>query len=194
MNRDPLLRTILIRYGGYKNRCKMRVVGGLQKIGEQTPYFTLTAEISTDGHEIAGGCMHEEILKHFKFLADLAALHLSDENGVPMHAEANGWYWLSGALGGMGEQYHGGNAEIQHWKADGAFNGYRKSTPEECLEIFAKHCRIDLDFAREIAAVVKADTFHEPRLRWQAYMDNMRPRWKQEADACILKHGLRVFE
>jgi hypothetical protein len=75
-------------------------------------YFSVNGEISTPherskGDAQVGGCIHEELLKAFPQLAPLVALRLSDLDGVPMHAEANGFYWLAGNLGGLGEQHHG---------------------------------------------------------------------------------------
>lgn len=62
--------------------------------GNAAPHFTITADVLVSGHMIAGGAMHDTIVEHFPQFADLVALHLSDHNGVPMHAEANGAYYL----------------------------------------------------------------------------------------------------
>ena len=132
---------------------------------------------------MAGGCLHHEIARAAPELAPLIALHLSTEQGVPMHAEANGWYWLAGALGGAGENYHGGNGDSQHWKDDGlTFDGYRFSTPDECLAVFADHCRVDMEEARRIAQDV-ADHHPNGRKRWAELCEGMRPRWFAEARA-----------
>lgn len=103
-----------------------------------------------------------------------------------MHAEANGWYWLAGAMGGAGERFHGGN------------NASRK-TADDCLRIFAKHCRITLAEAEEIrravrvAALTAGGQWAEGRIRWSEIMEAMRPRWKAEAEACVAHHELRVY-
>jgi hypothetical protein len=44
-------------------------------------------------HAHSVGMLHDDILRAFPSLADIVALHLSNLDGVPMHAEANGWYW-----------------------------------------------------------------------------------------------------
>lgn len=95
----------------------------------QTPYFATTATLYQNKRVIAGGCLHDEIMKHCPEFKDAIALHFSDENGEPMHAASNAWYWMSGALGGAGEEYHGASGR------DG-------KTTAECLTIWAEHMRI----------------------------------------------------
>ena len=200
--KSPVLvaRGFPVGHEGSKVALIMRVEGGLHYIrGNSKPYFTLTYTQHRKGFPkqyYSGGCNHDYILKYYPQFADLAALHLSDIDGVLMHAEANGWYNLAGALGGMGERYHVGNSKRNFpctpppdkpWQD----TEYRTPTQEECLQIFANHCRISIEEARELAEIVVKDS--EPRLRWQAIMDAMRPRWKAEAEACIKKHGLVVF-
>jgi hypothetical protein len=80
------------------------VTGILRKIGNQKPYFSLTGEIwkadlngSAYGRDCeACGTLHDEILKAFPGMKDLCDLHLSDNDGVPMYAVENGWYWNGG--------------------------------------------------------------------------------------------------
>lgn len=45
---------------------------------------------------VYGGCVHEIILSVAPELAPIVAAHLADQDGTPMHAEANGWYFYSG--------------------------------------------------------------------------------------------------
>jgi hypothetical protein len=137
--------------------------------------FSVTADQYIGRQHETGGFIPEEVLRIWPDLAPLVALHLSDRDGIPMHAESNGWYWLAGALGGAGEKYHGGN-------------GSTARTPEECLEIFAKHCRITVEEAVRIAAAVRCAD--EPRKRWASICAGMRDRWQQEADAAVKKFKL----
>lgn len=44
----------------------------------------------------AGGQLHPDILDAFPHLAPLVHVHLADPTGLPMHAQANGWYFYSG--------------------------------------------------------------------------------------------------
>lgn len=59
--------------------------------------FSMTGDLyerspKTDRNLITAGCIHEEILKDYPELQIFADLHLSDSNGVPMHAITNGKY------------------------------------------------------------------------------------------------------
>jgi hypothetical protein len=51
----------------------------------------------------SSGLGHHEILAIRPDLKPLVELHECDGNGVPRFGEANGWFWLAGALGGLGE-------------------------------------------------------------------------------------------
>jgi hypothetical protein len=121
-------------------------------------------------------------------LAPLVALHASSDDGTPMR-EQNGWYWLAGCLD-IGEQYHGGN-------------GTPARGPDECLRIFAKHCRIGLDQADAILTQAKAarlpvidlniDKQREAvRDRWCEICETMRPRWTREAADAVEHFSLPV--
>lgn len=168
----------------YWNRETIRIRAGLHHLtGNARPHFSLTGEIGPRHDPFACGCLHDEIVGARPDLAPIERLHLSDYTGAPMHAESNGWYWLAGALGGMGCQYHGGNGKRQHWKPGRVFDGYRESTPAECLQTFADHCRVSLEEAQRIADAVKGAA--EPRAAWRAECDAMRPRWADEARAGI---------
>ena len=81
---------------GFKHRIKVRAE--LESLSGQTPRFSITGQIDRQAKnnrwmEECGGCIHEEILQHFPQLQLLVDMHLSDENGVPMHAYANAAYW-----------------------------------------------------------------------------------------------------
>lgn len=168
------------------------VEGGLHMIrGNHAPYFSLTYTAHRQGHRNqceSGGAGHELILQLYPELQDLADLHLSDIDGVPMHAEANGFYWLAGATGGLGETYHGGNAQPI-------------KTEQECLAIFARYLRIDMNEAYAIRSAVRrayvtadeGDENKQARAELAAIIEPMYPRWKAEAEACIKAHNLTVY-
>lgn len=69
--------------GRKPNGHRVRVTAKLYSLGEQEPYFSITTD---------HGCDHESVLAAFPQLDWLVALHLSNEHGVPMHAEANALY------------------------------------------------------------------------------------------------------
>lgn len=67
--------------------------------GNAKPYFSVTGELRNlrrkEENQIEMcGAMHAEIANCFPELAPLIALHLSDDDGTPMHAAANGAYFL----------------------------------------------------------------------------------------------------
>jgi hypothetical protein len=199
--RDPILRT---KGGGARGARYFKAFGGLHYLkGNSAPYFSLTYEEGITGRRDCEACgaAHREILKHWPDLADLAALHLSDINGEPMHGIANGWYNLAGCFpDAFGERYHRGNSEMQMWKPDGSFDGYRRPTGDECLQFFADHARVTLTEAAAIRDQVEAAAMAAPHSRnavakatLATIMEAMRPRWKAEAVACIKRHGLTLY-
>lgn len=92
MEHNPILAHRMTKDG------KFIVHGGLHYIkGNHAPYFTLTYDLyDKRGEMIAGGAGHDEILKYYPEFQDIADLHLSDIDGIPMHAVENGWYWYGG--------------------------------------------------------------------------------------------------
>lgn len=69
--------------------------------GNRAPHFAITGEIwkayngAKFGRDcISCGCIHDEIEKHFPGeFTDIITLHLSDNDGMPMYAVENGFYW-----------------------------------------------------------------------------------------------------
>lgn len=202
-----------------RTRYTLKVHGGLHYIrGNSAPYFSLTADLRGSDGTDSGGAMHQEILRHFPELADLARLHLSEIDGVPIHAEANGWYDLAGALpNGAGERYHAGNSERNMPKAPDAprrgpwdTTDSRNPTSEECLEIFAHRVRVDLATARELQDRITAEwertrTLYEDSAEWTReswtgaraafgqWIRDQFPRWQREAEDCITAHKLELY-
>lgn len=138
--------------------------------------FSITADIDEkDGRgqwrESGGGCCHDHILKLRPALAPFVALHLSNNEGAPMHTAANAFYWFAGFNGGLGAQYHGGS-------------GNNGKSPEECRRIFADHVRATDE---QINAIVALNPRTEQEL--QAVLEDMQfpEQWKREADAAILQ-------
>lgn len=174
------MKDITLREGEFGAR-HIKAVGGLHYIrGNPLPYFTLTI-VSKDVH----GAMHDELLRHWPELKPLADLHMSDMNGVPMHAESNGWYWLAGTVkDAFGQQFHGGNSDPLRDAA-------------ECLRIFAKHVRIShqdaADLRERTLALAKHYGNKQARESFATWIEDQKPRWKLEADDCIASLDLQVF-
>jgi hypothetical protein len=83
----------LINYGGYKKRVRMTVTLRFDdECMNGHNSFSITANITTGSGYIAGGCLHEEIAKHFPEYREAIKWHLWDTNGK-MHHVANGLYW-----------------------------------------------------------------------------------------------------
>lgn len=161
--------------------------------GTSAPYFSLTAD--TWRHERGawredrGGCLHDLILQHWPDLAPMVALSLSDIDGAPMYALENGYYWLAGCVE-LGAEYHGGS-------------GTPARSPEECGRMLRDHLRItDAEFAALLADVLAARyaVIDLPMTAWReptrnvlaALIEQLRPRWKAEADAAIERFSLTV--
>lgn len=205
MSREPILASAEIP--GRPARF-FRAIGGLHYIrGNSAPHFSLTMESGRYNSRAARedidscGCDHTEILRRWPRFADLAALHLSDINGEPMHAEANGFYQLAGVDPSLfREEYHAGNA-----------TGYGEDPrPETRRRSACAHFRISDEelsalMARVSEAVTPIIALHSRRLVpveeirktsravVAAFVEEMRPRWKAEAEACIAAHGLKVY-
>lgn len=161
---------------GYGGSCLIEVMAGLLYLkGNRRPYFSVTAAIGTarqlqTGDWQAGGCCHSEIAEAWPELAPVIALHLSDDIGLPMHAEANGWYSLAGYYGGAGEQYHRGH----------------DTPPDKCLQVFADHVRLPLADAKALADGWRDDTdWPKTRRMYQAWLAEQTERYQTEVATAI---------
>lgn len=121
--------------------------------------FSATAQSGTNFE-----CLHKEILAVAPKLKPFVDLHLSDLDGVPMHSEENGWYWLAKAAG-IPQKYE------------------PKQSLAECFVLFCSHARMTSLEALELRE--KVQKAKNPRAIWQKQIDGLRPRWKSEADAAL---------
>lgn len=136
-----------------------------EQIGNnRAPYFSVGAdlyasrrafELGSEEAIIAGGCMHDEVLAAFPDLAPIVAMHLAwTDNGEPMHAVANAWYWY-GSYDGKGTH----------------LNQYR-DTGRTDYDVACSHLRVE-----SIAGP------HD-RASLERWIDaELRPQWQAEADA-----------
>ena len=158
----------------------LTIYAGLRYIrGNSAPYFSLTAGSEEYGY----GMLHDLILEHCPELAPLADLHISDINGVPMHAVENGWYWLKGAAGDQGSFFSESiNPEEE---------------PEKCMQMLAKHLRISNAEAQkliqETTRSVKRVGSITAKQEFARYIERLKPHWKAEADEAIERFNLRIY-
>lgn len=138
---------------------------------KSTPYFSITGELYEEGKSkiernlIACGCIHEDILEVAPELKALVDLHLSDLDGVPIHAEENGWFWLA--------------------KASGVPQPYEPSQDSnKCFKFFCQHARLSTEDAQEVVDRVKRNPVRG-REMWGKYLDGLRPVWHDQAQKAI---------
>ena len=146
----------------------------LHKIGEQLPYFSLTGRVVINGVEEMSGAIHEEILTVFPELADAAALHLSDINGLPMHSFENGKYWAGFSQFGMANANSKFLAELWRINQDDAAGLLRDA-------LMAK-------------LWADGDQFTLPEELLKEFHDRQILRWNEEAKAAINKYKLQTVE
>lgn len=106
--------------------------------------FSITGDIyeagkpKIDRYFLTGGCIHDDILKHFPKFKIFIDLHLCDWNGIPMHAVSNGFYFLR-------QGFNNTKPNDPNFKSE--FCNYYRLTPEqfeviktsETKDIFAYH-------------------------------------------------------
>ena len=145
----------------------------LHKIGNQKPYFSLTGRVLENGREYYAGAIHDEILKAFPELADIAALHLSDIDGLPMHSFENGKYWAGFTKYQEANSKH--LASLWRISQDDAAGLLYDALNDKCHEIEV-----------ETGEIVLEETL------LKEFHDRQITRWKQEADAVIKKYNLEI--
>jgi hypothetical protein len=82
--------------------------------------FAITGTITRNSHYYSGGCLHQEIAKHFPELAPFIKFHLFDTTG-PMHYVANACYLAgdrdhNGLLAGEFKQIRNGRTGQLCWR------------------------------------------------------------------------------
>jgi hypothetical protein len=153
---------------GYKHRIKVRAEL-VHLEGNSSPYFSITGEVDRQAKnnrwmQEKCGCIHDDIIKHFPQLQPLVDVHLSDEDGVPMHAYANAGYWA----------------------------GHCKIQPEKDTEMLAKHLRISPKLADDMMDYIinfwgEFDEITTPSMAWEATCGDysLPEQWKQQAEAAL---------
>ena len=133
--------------------------------GNSNAYFGIGGDVfrlAKNGRKVweMGGCIHEEIIKHFPELQPLVDIHLADEDGVPMHAYENAAYW----------------AGQTKWQALD-------------LEMLAKHLRVTQEQAQwdidQIEMFIK-NAGYKPAKAWEEMLEGQLDIWKQQAQEAKL--------
>lgn len=119
--------TKLINVSGRKGRIEVKIsLNDEHKNGHQD--FSITGNIyghptsNADKYFVSGGCIHDDIIKHFPEFIPFVRLHLCDFDGVPMHAAPNMCYF-------MREGFQNTPANSPAFKAE--FCKYYRITPEQ---------------------------------------------------------------
>ena len=136
--------------------------------------FSLTGEIydltQSRRDPLTCGCIHDDLLEHFPTLVHLVALHLSDQDGIPMYGVANGFYWFTGcfpdALGSKYAPNKGRDARTEE-KCKAIMQEHLRATDAEMLAIFAANPRTEVEFSAALESL------------------GFRAKWKAEALAGI---------
>lgn len=113
-------KQFVVEYEENATNYKLVVNYGFNKIGEQEPYFSITADLFYKniycGKDIwkltACGCLHDLIGKYAPEIFPLVKWHLTDKNG-PMHYKDNGMFWWKRSLHlAMPPLYNGDNCAV----------------------------------------------------------------------------------
>lgn len=147
----------------------------LHKIGNQKPYFSLTGRIVIGGREAGSGAIHKEILEAFPQLEDVAALHLSDEDGKPMHSFENGKYWAGFT---RWEEFNAENLS-KLWRIS------KKSAEGLSYDALMEQQE---EIKQETGEFVLAETL------LKEFHDRQISRWKKEAENMIKKYNLEIVK
>ena len=167
---DPIAnaqgRGVLVDGAPYccRKRVRFQVHAKLVQHRGQLPHFSLTADVTSGGHYISCGMLHADIRRVYgDWFADIEALHLSGADGTPMHANANGIYWLQDVAKGH----------------------------PDAFSYVMKHFRISETEAKRLCARFNASIV--PNAYVNNYVESCKPRWQAEAAACINKHQLTLY-
>jgi hypothetical protein len=150
---------------GFKHRIKVEAEL-VHRDGNSNAYFSITGEVKHQAKNNrwvfdTAGCIHQEIVEQFPRLKPLCDIHLSDQNGVPMHAYENAGYWAG---------------QTKYKELD--------------LVTLAKHLRVTQAIASDMLNYIahywgELDTITTPAMAWKDACErfSLPFQWQQEADA-----------
>lgn len=91
-----------VEFEEHGQRYRVRAKYGMQKLGDQEPYFSITGETQRYGgywREDSFGMLHDTIEAHMPELRGLLKWHLTFQEKGPSHYIANGLYWWDHYVG-----------------------------------------------------------------------------------------------
>jgi len=151
--------------------------GYLEVVIRTDKYFSVTGNVYkdkaafTNGNDNAitcCGCIHDIILDAFPELQHLVDLHLSDLNGMPMHALDNGWYYY---------QIMRGVAKY-HTKEKGDWAKYYK--------VLRQHLRVsEYGLNKMIESWEKADTEESKKIAFTVSLNGLQRKWRRQAETAL---------
>jgi len=181
----------------------IKIKAGLTKLrGNKKAYFSITGSTHT-----AGGCIHEQIKLAAPEWEPVIRLHLADEDGVPTHVAANGFYWLRGGFFmhpgewspityQRGDQY---GEPMSREDLDKTLAGHLRISIEEAVAL-----RIQVEDVMKEAVLTAGDYIEDANVRaaieeagkaaLAAWVEERKPWWKHEAEEVIAKFKLQRKE
>lgn len=146
--------------------------------GNRVPYFFITGSIDErvglkGWSEDSGGCIHDEIAKHFPELKPLIQFHLWGQDGIPMHYVENAVYWWKGWK-------HFSKTHIEDYK-----KFTEKQAAEENYKIFNDHICL---FPNEVKSIPE----DENTLR--EWLKARQPRIQQHFLETMQKFNIEFIE
>ena len=166
-------------YNAMKKILKKQTEEGYLVVNIETEnnYFSITGEIwknkksyydNYDRNLMTCGCIHDEILEHFPELKIIVDLHLSDIDGLPMHAIENGFYYY---------EIMNGTARYHHAEPGDA---------EKYRRVLCEHLRItEKELSFILISLHDSDTTKGKKIIFSNHVNKLLPKWKDEADRAL---------
>lgn len=168
------------------DRHRLTAEAKLYSYMSQPPYFSVTGQLINKRYHgdraiEASGMCHDLIAEYIPELKPVIAVHLADENGVPMHAVDQAVYfagmstWNGGPNGRpMSPRDEYGRIKIETGIPDGL---------EWAPELLIEHLRVAPQSARALRD--RAWRANDHQAEWEAICAELAPIWKAHADTAL---------
>jgi len=133
-------------------------------------YWSITADVYEKGKRIINknlihcGCVHDEILKAKPEFKIFVNLHLSDDNGIPMNAIENGFYFYEIMYG----------IAKYHIPEVGDYEKYRN--------VLMNHLRISESSVDKLIRSMEGKTEREAKVIFSSYCGSLLDIWKMQSE------------